>query len=251
MSARDDNASPGEPSGKPKRGRPPGKRCNYTTQDAEGRIFKRVLSPFKAKAPASKRSCAADQQGIPIDQNRAAEALPFPLDPASSASILDDLFRSPEGFTGLASTDVAYLNSTKFPEQVDTSSYARQLSAYLGINFKPLHAAESSARQAVFCFPEWDEQACELSFKSFHLPGVWLALFEDGEHLTWWCDCHHTMESARNMFANIDYSQQPAEWLDGRPDKCQHIKALEVQAMEQLAISTAVMSTRPPCNQYC
>ena len=43
MSARDDNASPGEPSGKPKRGRPPGKRCNYTTQDTEGRIFNGVI----------------------------------------------------------------------------------------------------------------------------------------------------------------------------------------------------------------
>lgn len=163
-----------------------------------------MLSHFKLKAPASKRSCAADQQGIPIDQNRAAEALPSPLDPAPLASALDDVFQSPEGSTSFASTNVPYLNSTKAPEQVDASSYARQLSAHLGINFKPPHAAKSSARQAVFCFPEW-EQACKLSFKSFHLPGVRLALFADSEHLTWWCDCHRTMESARIKFANIDY----------------------------------------------
>ena len=57
---------------------------------------------------------------------------------------------------------------------------------------------------------------------SFHLPGVWLALFADGEHLTWWCDCHHAMESTCNIFANIDYPERS----DGRPDKCHHIKAL-------------------------
>ena len=144
--------------------------------------IKRVLSPFEAKAPASTRSCVADQQDNPTDQNKAAELLPFPLEPSSSASVLDGVFQCPEGSFGLASTDVAYLNTT--PEQVDTSSYAGQLSAYLGIDFKPLHASETSARQAVFCFPEWDEQACQLSFKSFHLPGVWLTLFADGEHLT-------------------------------------------------------------------
>ena len=231
MSARNDDAVPGVPSGKRKGGRPPGKQRNYTTQDAHGRVIKRVLSPFRAKPSASKRSCTADQHDSPTHQNRTAQVPASPSEPAPSEPVLDDAFHSPEGSAGPASTDVADLNCAKALEQVDTSNYARQLSAHLGVRFKPLHATEESAREAVFCFPDWDEQACELSFKSFHLPGLRLALFADGEHLTWWCDCHHTMESARNMFANTGHPEQPSEWLDGRPDKCHHLKALQVQAI--------------------
>ncbi|KAL0041996.1 hypothetical protein WJX77_000269 [Trebouxia sp. C0004] len=56
--------------------------------------------------------------------------------------------------------------------------------------------------------------------------------FEDGEQLTWWCDCHHTLESARSMFANAGFPAQPSEWLEGRAEKCLHIKALEVLCRE-------------------
>ncbi|KAL0042379.1 hypothetical protein WJX77_010624 [Trebouxia sp. C0004] len=30
------------------------------------------------------------------------------------------------------------------------------------------------------------------------------------------------------MFAHADFLEQPSEWLEGRADKCLHIKALEV-----------------------
>ena len=79
MSGRADGAAPGEPSSQPKRaGRPPGKRCNYVTQDAEGRVIKRALSPFRAQASASKRSCIADQQDSLIDPTRAAQVSSSP-----------------------------------------------------------------------------------------------------------------------------------------------------------------------------
>lgn len=80
---------------------------------------------------------------------------------------MDDPFHSPEGSAGPASTDVADLNWAKALELVDTSNYARQLSAHLGVRFKPLHATEESARQAVFCF------------LILRLP-----LFANGKHLT-------------------------------------------------------------------
>jgi hypothetical protein len=119
-------------------------------------------------------------------------------------------------------------------EQIDVCSYARQLSGCLGVRLKPLHVAESSDRQAVFCLPDWDQKGSQHSLKSFHLPGLRLALFADGEQLTWWCDCHHTLESACNMFATTDYLEQPSDWLEARPDKCVHIKALEVNPAAQL-----------------
>ena len=55
--------------------------------------------------------------------------------------------------------------------------------------------------------------------------------FADGDCLTWWCDCHHSLESARNMFANADFPNQPADWLEGRADMCLHLKALEVSSV--------------------
>ena len=114
MSGRADGAAPGEPSSQPKRaGRPPGKRCNYVTQDAEGRVIKRALSPFRARASASKRSSIADQQDSLIDPTRAAQ-VSAPLLEARSESVLNDVFQSPEGSADPASTDAAELNSASF-----------------------------------------------------------------------------------------------------------------------------------------
>ena len=36
------------------------------------------------------------------------------------------------------------------------------------------------------------------------------------------------------MFANTDYPEQPSDWLEARPDKCVHIKSLEVYSAAQL-----------------
>jgi len=52
-------------------------------------------------------------------------------------------------------------------EQIDVCSYARQLSGCLGVRLKPLHVAESSDRQAVFCLPDWDQKGSQHSLKAF------------------------------------------------------------------------------------
>ena len=214
-----------------KRGRPPEPRPTYTTQDMHGHVSKRVLSPFRVSAPGAKRVRAADQQEDTGDLNMASASTPLP------AALNDHgVCRSPELSPGLASVDDGSpgFDLMEAQEKNDICSYARQLSGYLGIAFQPLHVHESSDRQAVFCFPDWDQKGSQLSLKSFHLPGLRLALSADGEQLTWWCDCHHTLESARNMFANTDYPEQPSDWLEGRADKCLHIKALEVYSAAQL-----------------
>ena len=222
-----------------KRGRPPGPTTNYTTQDMQGRVHKRNLPPFRVQ-PEANNSRAADQQETPCDHHTdISTASASRPEPSGSPLPVDDGCAYP---LGLASPDVAGQaspSSVKGQELDDLDSYARQLSIYLGRCFLPVHLAESSHKQAVFCVPGWDSARCQLSLKSCYLPGFRLTSFADSEQLTWWCDCHHTLESARSMFANTDYSEHPSDWLEGRAEKCMHIKALEVHAATTLVLRTA------------
>ncbi|DBA94637.1 TPA: hypothetical protein ACH3X1_002209 [Trebouxia sp. C0004] len=212
-----------------KRGRPPGRRCTYMTQDCHGNIIRKLLSPFKVqKLTAGDVSTADQQNGLPdlhrhlvggvFTQPDSADAMGSP-----QSSVAYDQNDSPVVSPAAANADSPDAIET---EQPDVISYARQLSAYLGLHFIPVHCAQTSEKH--FCLPDWDPAACKLSVKKFHLPGIRKVSFEDGEQLTWWCDCHHTLESARSMFANAGFPAQPSEWLEGRAEKCLHIKALEV-----------------------
>lgn len=216
-----------------KRGRPRGRRCTYMTQDCYGNIIREPLSPFKVQKLTAGDVSTADQQpdlqrhlvGGMSTQPDTADAMGSP-----QSSLAQDQLDSPDVSPAAANTDSPDAIET---EQPDVTSYARQLSAYLGLQFKPVHCAQTSEKQACFCLPDWDPAACKLSVKKFHLPGIRVVSFEDGEQLTWWCDCHHTLESARSMFAHADFPEQPSEWLEGRADKCLHIKALEVWLLMQ------------------
>lgn len=119
--------------------------------------------------------------------------------------------------------------SPEAEEQLDVTAYARQLSAHLGANFKPVSCEEQSGTQSCFCFPHWSQSTSSLT-KQYHVPGIRLTTFEDGQHMTWWCDCCHSLDSARKTFANTDFPDLPSDWLEGRADKCVHLKALEVRA---------------------
>ena len=92
--------------------------------------------------------------------------------------------------------------SLNFTDEADTrqltdhAQYAGQLSIFLGSNFPPVICAENSERQACFCLPQWNQNQGKLDLQVFHQPGIRMATFEDGELLTWWCDCTYSLESA-------------------------------------------------------
>lgn len=199
-----------------KRGRPKGPQRTYMSQDSYGNVYHKSLSPHKAPKTASAAAQLSDQ----LDCTDQAE----PAFISSTPQHMDDAVLSPQ--TSAASEQQQSILEAE--AQLDITSYARQLSAFLGPRFKPVLCTEPSDQQACYCLPAWDQRTSTLNVKQFHLPGIRMTAFEDGQHYTWWCDCHHALESARTIFAHQDFPDQPSDWLDGRADKCEHIEALEV-----------------------
>ena len=215
-----------------KRGRPAGPSRTYTTQDAQGNVSKTHLSPFAGPRTRARRAGSPDQP-VTILEHESLAAPSAALEasagdcqgtPESAPHTLEPM--SPPPTAALADSPGAVQ-----PDQPDLYSYARQLAGYLGGDFRPVCCVGEPTKQACFCIPDWNPIAAALNAKRFHLPGLRSVTFADGDCLTWWCDCHHSLESARNMFANADFPHQPADWLEGRPDMCIHLKALEVSSL--------------------
>ena len=204
------------------RGRPRGRRCMHITADDYGNAYEEALSPFKL-------------QRVSVQQSRPDQAGPSHTPEAGQRGFDDSLLdaqrlaqRFQDDHSPSSPPDAVESVDTQPAHLDDQVQYARQLSGYLGRGFLPVNSPAASDRQACFCLPHWDAAAGKLSLQEFHLPGLRLSVFDGGQQLTWWCDCTYELESARDAFANHDYPDTPSAWLDDRPDKCCHIKALEV-----------------------
>ena len=81
-------------------------------------------------------------------------------------------------------------------QPTDHAYYAGQLCTFLGSNSPPVICAETSEIQSCFCLPHWNLSQGKLDLQAFRLPGVRTATFQDGKHLTWWCECTYSLESA-------------------------------------------------------
>ena len=133
---------------------------------------------------------------------------------APTTAVLRDNSQSPH----LSDSDGQLPFSLVAEEQLEITDYARQLSTQLGAKFKPVSCKQQSGTQACFCFPHWSQTSSSLT-KQYHLPGTRLTAFEVGQHVTWWCVCCHSLESARSSFANTDFPDLPSDWLEGMAEK--------------------------------
>ena len=214
-----------------KRGRPSGPSKRYMTQDAYGNIRHTHLSPFNVRRTRARAAGVQDLPDNMLDHDNVAAA-DADLD-ASMAGTLgtpEGAHQPPEGMSTPSSAALSDSPGAVQAEQYDLFSYARQLAGNFGADFRPVCSADNSTKQACFCVPDWNPATAALTAKRFHLPGLRLVTFADGDYLTWWCDCHHSLESARNMFANADFPNQPSDWLEGRAEMCLHLKALEASS---------------------
>ena len=201
-----------------KPGRPRGPTSDFTYITEVCRVTNEVVPPFKRQRTPS-RSRAADQV------EAAAES---PVE-HSSSSFTAESAALQYGESNQLPND-SLLDPPIEPEAAelsDLAQYASKPSGTLGSNFLPVNHVGPPANQACFCLPHWNQRLGKLDLQAFHLPGIRMASFEDGEHLTWWCDCAYSLESAREAFANHDFPDRSSAWLDGRAEKCCHIKALE------------------------
>ena len=115
--------------------------------------------------------------------------------------------------------------SINFTDEADTrqltdhAQYAGQLSSFLG-----------SETQACFCLPQWNEIRTSLTYKPFIcLVYAWLPLRTRSIS---WFDCTYSLESARDIFANKYFPDRSSAWLEGRAQKCCHLKAFEANSRE-------------------
>ena len=180
-----------------KRGRPPGRRRTHTTINEHCQVYTESLSPFKRQRELS--ASASDQIGSPPSPSVDHEhSLYSPFE--------DTHVRQPDNNGELlGSLSMNFIAEADTRQLIDHAQYAGQLSSFLGSNFPPVICAEASERQSCFCLPHWNQSQGKLDLQAFHLPGVRMATFQDGKHLTWWCDCTYSLESARNIFANKDF----------------------------------------------
>lgn len=221
-----------------KRGRPRGRRRMHITVDDYGNIYEEALSPFKLQRVSVEQSLP-DQAGPPrTSEARKRECTNSTLNPAPLKQPFQHTHSPapPPEADDNATTQLAHLT--------DHVEYARQLSGYLGRGFLPVNCFGASGRQACFCLPQWNEAAHKLNLREFHLPGIRLSVFEDEQQLTWWCDCTNCLKSARDSFANHDYPDISSACHANRPDKCCHIKALEVSHQEHCYAGIAVGCSR-------
>ena len=75
----------------------------------------------------------------------------------------------------------------------------------------------------------------KLDLQAFLQPGVRMATFEDRQHLTRWCDCTCSLESAKKEFPD-----RSSAWLEGRAQKCCHLKALEASCSSATACAASL-----------
>lgn len=143
----------------------------------------------------------------------------------------------------LTPLSIDFTNEADTRQLTNHAQYAGQLTNFLGSNFPPVICPETSDRQACFCLPQWNQTQGKLDLQAFHLPGVRMATFEDGEHLTWWCGCTYSLESARDIFANKDFPDRSSAWLEGRAQKCCHLKALEASCSYVAAYAASFRAT--------
>lgn len=179
-----------------KRGRSAGAGGGMRCLDEECRVVRRRLQPFEAFCvrrvedasstpqhsdlsvpkvdPAPQGAASISVTASPVGQhhNQSPAAEDGWLSPPASPP-------SPPAATSFAAAD---------PE--DPHIYAHQL---LPMPLKAFNTPNQADRQACFFVPDWDQAKLQLNLRSFCLPAVRIIELADGQHLTWWCTCDHTL----------------------------------------------------------